>query len=204
LYYNNRGTAFMRKNEFDQAMKDFNTAIKLDSQCWSAYHNKGMAFSSQGRHDRAVEEFSKVIEANPNSPVLYKERGLAYTRLGDYDAALKDLQTSLDQSEDYAPAYAALGLLLATAEDPAYRDERKALTFAERAVELTDGKSPDMYRFKADVLMALNQQGAAVQAIQKAIQLDPNNQDYRELLSRIGGSPVATNRPDGKSRSGLW
>ena len=62
MFINNRGVAYLRKHEYDRALKDFDKAIDLNSKAYSAYHNRGMAYSGKGRHEKAAEEFSKVLE----------------------------------------------------------------------------------------------------------------------------------------------
>jgi tetratricopeptide (TPR) repeat protein len=207
MYYNNRGVALLRKRDFDRALKDFDKAIEMDSRFWSAYQNRGMAYSGKGLHDKAVEEFSKVIEVNPDSSLLYKDRGTAYLRLGDYESAIKDFDKAIELDKKFAPAYAALGLLRALAEKP-YKDRRKALRLAEKAVKLSGGKSPDMIQNLARVQHALNRPKEAIRSLERAYALDPGNREYAELMREWKGSaPTLESRKArrGEGRfSDLW
>jgi tetratricopeptide (TPR) repeat protein len=187
MYYNNRGVAHLRRKDYDKALSDFDYAIKLDSGFASAYHNRGMAFSGKGRHDKAVEEFSKVIEINPDSPVLLKDRGLAYMKLNEYELALDDLEKSVALDKDFAPGHAALGLLRVLVPDSPIRNPSLGLRLAERAVALTKGSSPDMLQNLAEVQYALNRTDHAMDTLKKAMEMDPANDEYKQLLAKWGG-----------------
>ena len=196
MFYNNRGVAYMRKGLYDEALTNFDKAIEIDSKFWSAYHNRGMVFSGKGRHDKAVEEFSKVIEANPNSqPVLYKDRGTAYRKLGDYDSAIKDLEKAIELDKKFTPAYAELGLLHALAPEPPHRNPRKALSLAERAVQLSGGQNSDLVQNLAEVQYALNRSDEAVRTLGRALEMDPGNKDYLELMNKWRGGATRAEAP---------
>ncbi len=182
----------MRLKKFDRALEDFNKTIEMNSRFASAYHNRGMAYSGKGRHEKAVEEFSKVIEMNPDSPVLYKDRGTAYSKLGEYELAKKDLEKSVELDKRFAPGYSGLGLLMATAKDDRLRNPAMAKRLAEKAVSLGDPPSPELTRNLAEVLKAINEQGAAILTLRKAIAMDPSNTEFRELLQEWEKTPAST------------
>jgi tetratricopeptide (TPR) repeat protein len=166
-----------------------------------------MAYSGKGLHYKAVEEFSKVIEVNPNSSLIYKDRGTAYMRLGDYEAAIKDFDKAIELDKKFAPAYGALGSLYAEADQP-YRDPRKALRMAEKAVKLSGGKSPDMIENLARVQRALNRPEEAVRTLERACALDPRNREYTELMRKWKGSTPVLESQKGRATeerfSDLW
>ena len=55
--YNNRGTAYRKKGELDNAIKDYTTAIKLHPQLALAYYNRGEAWLHQKEWDKAKTDF---------------------------------------------------------------------------------------------------------------------------------------------------
>jgi tetratricopeptide (TPR) repeat protein len=166
-----------------------------------------MALSGKGRHEKAAEEFSKVIEMS-QSPILYKDRGTAYRKLGEYELALKDFEKALELDKKFAPAYASLGLLYALTTDPSIHNPQLALSMAEKAVELTGGSSPDMLETLAEVQQALNRNEDAVRTLQKALAMDPANQEYRELLAKWRRTAVTREEEPRRTGTGpftsLW
>lgn len=208
MYYNNRGVAYLRQKFFDKALENFDKAIGLNSKFDSAYHNRGMALSGKGRHEKAVEEFSKVIEINPSGAVLYKDRGTAYRKLGEYELAQKDFEKAIEIDKNFSPAYGALALLHAVAPNPPIRNPNQALKLAQKAVAMSGGNSPDMLENFAEVLYALGQPAAAASTLSKALAMDPNNREYRELLAKWQGSasPTMVRETEGQRKAfgNLW
>lgn len=81
--YNNRGVAYNDKGEFDDAIKNFNQAIKLNSECTEAYHNCGNAYYGKKKFDKAIENYNKAIKLNPNYAETYINRALYYIELAE-------------------------------------------------------------------------------------------------------------------------
>ena len=53
--FNNRGVAYGKKSEFDNAIKDFDKAIQLQSDYVEAYYNRGNAYDKKGEFDSAIK-----------------------------------------------------------------------------------------------------------------------------------------------------
>ena len=88
-FYNNRGIDYYHKGEFDNAIEDFDKAIKLNTNYAEAYGNRGIAYGMKGELDNAIEDFNRSIEINPNRAEPYSNRGLAYNDKGEFDNAIE-------------------------------------------------------------------------------------------------------------------
>ena len=84
----------------EAAVKDLETAIKLDPRNFFAHHNYAHAAYLLGYDDFAVYEFTKAIALNPKSGRSYMGRGYAYLEECNLKAAPPDFQkaVSLDPS----------------------------------------------------------------------------------------------------------
>ncbi len=100
--YYNRGGAYERKGEYDQAIKDYDEAIYLDPGYVPTYLNRGNAYQGKGAYDQAIEDYDKAIRLSPGYAQAYYSRAVAYRNKGDQEQALQDYNeaTRLD------PAYA--------------------------------------------------------------------------------------------------
>lgn len=67
ILYFCRAQAYIRKNEFDSAIKDYNRAIELEKsideyQRIDLYRARGQLYENKGDHDLAIKDYSKMIE----------------------------------------------------------------------------------------------------------------------------------------------
>ena len=67
--YANRGVEFIHKKNIDDALSDFNQAIKLKPDYAMAYNNRGYAYSAKGDFDRAKADYYKALSLNPSDKV---------------------------------------------------------------------------------------------------------------------------------------
>ncbi len=58
--YNNRGNAYARKDQHDQAISDLNKALEINPRLALAYYNRGLAYARKGQYDKAWEDVYKV------------------------------------------------------------------------------------------------------------------------------------------------
>ena len=65
------GTVYHSQGEYDLAIEDYNTALKLNPNNAEAYIYRGLVSNSGGKHDLAIEDFNKAIELKPNEAIFY-------------------------------------------------------------------------------------------------------------------------------------
>lgn len=91
-----RGWEFSRypKWNFDRAVADFDTAIRLDSRHAYAYAGRGRAHYMLGRYDSAIADLTESIRLHEDGAHYdHLERGWAYILVGDFDSAAADART---------------------------------------------------------------------------------------------------------------
>jgi tetratricopeptide (TPR) repeat protein len=120
----------------DKAVDDFTRAIALEPKNAVIWFNRGNAYYKLGKQDQAVIEFSQAIELDAKFASAWSCRGDAYNRLGQFNRALEDYQTAIKVAPNGAKVHNALAWFLATCPDARVRDPKRAVTLAERAVQL--------------------------------------------------------------------
>jgi len=60
--YNNRATVLARQNKLDEAIKDCNEAIRLDSTYVKAYMRRAKCYADSELHDEAVRDYQKIFD----------------------------------------------------------------------------------------------------------------------------------------------
>ncbi len=59
------GAVLCRKGDNEEAIRELNTALELNSQDISAYVNRGEAYFRLGKLEESVNDFKKAIELDP-------------------------------------------------------------------------------------------------------------------------------------------
>ena len=131
-----RATAYKVKGDLDKAIQDFSKAIELAPKFIPAIMGRGYIYFQTGDHAKAIGDFSKVIELNDRASVAYNNRGYNWQLLGKEKEALIDFEKSVELEPDYALAHQNLAWLLATCNDKALRDPKRAIASATKACAL--------------------------------------------------------------------
>jgi len=91
--YFERGNEFYSKENYANALADYNKVIELDPTIAGAYFGRGLVYSRTARtvdeHKEAIREFKRVLEINPN-----------YSRAADVNAAIGALYFDMDDNKN--------------------------------------------------------------------------------------------------------
>ncbi|HXB41782.1 MAG TPA: tetratricopeptide repeat protein [Bacteroidia bacterium] len=80
-HYINRGNLLCQSAKYEEAITDFSTAIKLDSNCVIAYKNRGLAKMALNKYQVALQDFNKAIKLDPNDVQAYIYKSIATQNL---------------------------------------------------------------------------------------------------------------------------
>jgi protein O-mannosyl-transferase len=107
----NRGRTYFALGQYQQAIEDFNEAIRFVPDCMQFYNNRGVAYANLGLYQRAIEDYKEAIRLTPNYIAPYKNRGDAYANLGLYQSAIEDYNQAIRLKSDYVEAYSNRGII---------------------------------------------------------------------------------------------
>ena len=115
LAYNNRGSAKDDLGKYEEAILDYDEAIKLNQLDGDYYSNLGNAKTKLGKYAEAILDHDKAIKLNPQKADYYNNRGNTKAKLDnheeaiqDYDEAIKLNPQSIHAHFNKACAYALL------------------------------------------------------------------------------------------------
>ena len=108
----NRGNAHNAKGYHDQAIADYDEAIKLDPKNARAYNNRGSARSDKGETGQAIADFDEAIKVDARFASAYFNRANSRAARGETEAALRDYDAALKYNRRNVNAYIARGALL--------------------------------------------------------------------------------------------
>jgi len=131
-----QGVAFLMAQRFDQAVKVLSKAIQGDPNNAKAAHYRGIARYYQGKVDLAIADYSRALEIAPDLTKAYTSRGVALFRKGEFQSAKKDLGRAFSIDPTDANALNQMAWMLAVYPDKQYRNGKKALDLAHKAINL--------------------------------------------------------------------
>jgi lipoprotein NlpI len=94
-WYVQRGVYWSDKRDYDKAIADHTTALKIDAKARNANYYRGTAWSNKGEFERALADFDAAIKIRTDDPVLFHARAIELTVKGDYARALADFDKAL-------------------------------------------------------------------------------------------------------------
>lgn len=158
-----------------------------------------------GRYDEALAEIKTALAADPLNIEAYHNRGVIQERHGQPAAAVESYRTALRYEPGYEPSRRALTRLGAPAQ-PAPRltgNDQQALVLAERAAEAArrgdypaamshldaaEAVAPELaviQQYRSNVAYLMGDVAAAVDALERALELEPDNALFATNLERL-------------------
>jgi len=149
----------MKRDE--EALKDFNQAIELDSKYAWAIARRGETYGLMKRYQEALADFDQAIELDSNKDWGYYDRALAYQALNQPDNAKADLDRAIQLAQQQYDE----------------NSENHGNTFNLALYHLATGTIKQSWHFYSDAL----KRGAPADHIQAAVR------DLEDFLSLFPG-----------------
>ncbi len=93
--WNHLGIAFQQEGKFNDALKSYQRASKLDKKGGESWNNMGTVYFEQMKWVKAVQTYQKAIRLDPYDATFYSNMGLAYLKHKQAPEALKAFQRAL-------------------------------------------------------------------------------------------------------------
>jgi tetratricopeptide (TPR) repeat protein len=92
LAYLARGSVYLKMNDTNKAIADFNHVIEIDANHPKAYHLRGLAHELAGDNDNALSDFNKAIDIDGEYGAAFFSRASLLTKMGQEESALEDMK----------------------------------------------------------------------------------------------------------------
>jgi len=178
------GALYLAQRKYDQAIQEFEAAERLSPGDPQSRLELGMAYRLKGELTKAQQIFEAVLGKNPQTAEGQRLLADLYADQKLYGEAVAHYQEALRLEPNMAEAHNNLAWLYATSEDLKFRDPQAALDHAQRAVSLTQWKEAGFIDTLAEAHFANRNYREAVLIQNKALALEPDNQELQEHMSR--------------------
>jgi tetratricopeptide (TPR) repeat protein len=91
-----KGVNSMSNEKFEDAVRSFELALRLDSKFVDAWIKKGYCQFLLGEYNSALMSYEKALEVDVNNVEPWNLKGLAYYKLRDYEKAIASCEKAID------------------------------------------------------------------------------------------------------------
>lgn len=169
LIRNNYGIALAERGRLDEAILEYQEALRIWPRSATAHVNLGAALAHQGKFTEAIGHYTEALDLIPDYALAYGNLGRALASIGRTDEAVAQYEKALQFDPHFADIHLNLAILLLKAGK-----REAAMTHYETVLRL------DPYSVKAPINMgaALAQQGSmdeAMRCFSQVLRIDPES-----------------------------
>jgi tetratricopeptide (TPR) repeat protein len=165
------GITLLRSENYKEAIRVLNEAIKIQPDIRLANHALGSALFMIEDYQGALSAFNREIEINPKYPDAYCDKGYALHELGSFQEAFRAGSIAIQLDPTYADAY---NVIAASLNDLDQCDE--AMKNVLRAIEIDNSKANYFYT-QGNIFLNMGNLQGALNSFKTALELNP---EYEE------------------------
>lgn len=170
------GSVYLATGKTAQAIVEEKRGLQLAPNSDQGYIRLGNAYLDSGQKNEAIAAFEKAKEVNPYYWVVHRDLGRAYYSIGENEKALAEFQQVMQLQPENAEGWSNV----ATADLRLGKMQDSIFAY-QKSIEI----SPTYlaYMNLGYVYTALKQYPQAIEALEKSVELGPNQEDARGSLA---------------------
>jgi len=125
LRYNKLGMAYLFLQQYKQASKAFNHALKQDKNCAEAWNNVGFVEQMKRNYGKASKYYAHALALRPDAPTFHYNMGSVYFARHKYPEAAQEYRAAYLLDPDIFNRVSRMGVLAQTSSP----EDRAAFSF---------------------------------------------------------------------------
>ncbi len=166
--HNNYGNILAQSGQPENALIQYEDAIRLDPSYAEPQYNAGNALMQFGRLPEAIAHYEQALRLNPAMPDAQTALGNAFADSGRGAEAIAHYTQALRLDPNFVDAHDQLGIALAKAGQPT-----EAITQFQQALHINPAR-PDIQNNLGNVLRITGRTTEAMAHYDEALRIDPN------------------------------
>ncbi len=111
--HNNLADAYEQVGNYEEALEEYRTVLKLDPGRMRAYYGLGNVYHAMGRPEEAIADYQRAIAVDSTFALSHNNLGIVYDELGRSDLAEEEYGKALRLKPDFVKPYNNLAILYA-------------------------------------------------------------------------------------------
>ena len=162
----------------NSAIREFVTAVNLDSKYYQAYNAMGVATLKLGNKSDAMDLFNTSLKINPGFANAHDNIGVVQMMNGDLDAAANSFTKAMKYNTHNPTAWYHMAQV-----ETRRGDYSKALTWVNHSLHVNPNSSPAL-TLQGELYLKQGNQAAAINSFKKAQLVKPeNSRPYMNLAT---------------------
>jgi tetratricopeptide (TPR) repeat protein len=145
--WNKDGLSRSYARQYQEAIADYDFALRLDPHYALAYNNRGVAYFNLEEYQKAIADYDRAIQLDPQFALAYGNRGVAYFNLKEYQKAIADFDQAQWLNPTKGSPYYVKKASVYNLRGTTYfnlEEYQKAIADYDRAIQL-DHKNAALY-----------------------------------------------------------
>jgi protein O-mannosyl-transferase len=174
--YANLGHISFHRENWKQAIEEFNRSILLGSNKSDTYYFSGLAWSKQGYYAEAIPFLQQAVNMRPHKAHYHFDLGNAYQHIRLFDEALQEFRQTLEIQPIHPQAQNNIGVIFWN-----LKNYEKAEIEFKKTLGLQNDL-PEIHHNLATLYVKSNRFTNAILHLKQVLKLQPENEIAKKLL----------------------
>jgi len=107
--YKNRGSYYGEQGKFDEALKDYESLLSMNTKDPEVFNNLANIYAAQNKITESLNASAKALSFKPDFYNAYVNRGITYNSIQQFDKAIADFTAAISINPEMVQPYALRG-----------------------------------------------------------------------------------------------